>query len=121
VQVVIIMSDMKRLHALIEKGNFEWLEEYREQNGISLAEAVRRAINAFRYSESKRSSMPEIKHTGIPFPIDSPTKDEDSPEGMQQRVMNLEIALFKVISHAKNPSEIPSSELYNFVPKYLKL
>jgi hypothetical protein len=111
---------MKRLHALIEKPQFEWLEEFSEQNALSLAETVRRALAEFRYRQSKRDQAAESGSADTISTLDGPTLDEDSPAGLARRLKSLEHVVFREYRN-RPPSEIPSADLYSFIPDYMKL
>ena len=115
------MPEMKRLHALVPEENYDWLNEYSEIHGISQAESVRRAIGAFRYSEGKREIIEKTTGGSDLLVLEGPTLEEDTLEGLQKRMMNLELAFFVKWAKSKDPQKLPSSALYDYIPDYIKL
>lgn len=111
---------MKKLHALIEEDNYDWLTDYADAESISLAEAVRLAISSFRYRTSKRQDLAQADKTEVFGHLDGPTEEEDSREGLAKRLRNVEYVLFGLYRNSV-PSQVPSADLYKYMPDYLKL
>lgn len=115
------MDDKKKLHALIPKAQYEWIDSYRQAQNISIAEVVRLALSQFMYSESKREFTEkgdlELSH----LLLDTPKQDEETLEAVADRLFKLEYAVHRLY-HGAASSQRRTKELLNdVIPSYLKL
>lgn len=115
------MADMKRLHALIPSEIFEWLETYSEENNCSMSETVRGALGEYYYRRTKRDFFDDKNYWELGFLVDKPTSDEDSAEGLAERMLKLEYAVHMIYHRPGSPGGVSPSDVAELIPSYLKM
>lgn len=117
----IAMTEMKRLHALIPKELYDWIKEYGDENGVSLAESIRIALSDFHYRHNKAEFFKGREFPDPGYLLGRPKEDEDSDESLRERLYKLEIAVHLIYHRPGSRSDVPPPEIADVIPNYMRL